>query len=233
MADFTPEEKAEAFDRIAAQYYNRNFGTMMKSSLDTLMFSIFLDHCKQNGEAADDYSLSKQLGIGQAKIRALKQNEALQINQSRADHWKTQFAQYAKNARYDSTKQLVKMTIPEVVVLNELRNFIVQNGLYDEYQLNPKLFQCRLDVFLILCERLAGESVSFDDAALKKLQREAEKDEDQSAIELVRTGKWKEGILKISKSAAKELLPEMIKLIPFGGVAADLLKSLCDAILNS
>ena len=97
MADFTPEEKAEAFDRIAAQYYNRNFGTMMKSSLDTLMFSIYLDHCKQNGDAADDYSLSKQLGIGQAKIRALKQNEALQINQSRAVHWKTQFAQYAKN----------------------------------------------------------------------------------------------------------------------------------------
>jgi len=35
-------------------------------------------------------------------------------------------------------KRKVKVMIPEITVMMELRHFIEQNGWYDEYQLNPK-----------------------------------------------------------------------------------------------
>ena len=233
MIVFTSDEKAAAFDKLSAQYYDRNFGSLSKANLDVLMFSIYLEHCVQSNEPTDDYTLSKDLGISQTKVRTLKQNEVLQLTSSRADNWKIDFAKYAKFARYDGAKQLVKMTIPEVVVLNELRHFIVQNGLYDEYQLNPRLFQCRLDVFVELCGLLESDGITFDDSKLKKLKEKADNDNDKTAIELIREKKWKEGLLKISKSAAKELLPAIIKTIPLGGIAVDVLDSLCKAIIES
>ena len=193
MTDFTKEEKADAFDLIAAHYYERNFGSLSKSYFETIMFSIYLEHCRKNDSPTDDYSLSKELGISQTKIRTLKQNEALQLNASRTDHWKQEFAKYARYARYDSAKQLVKMTVPEVIVLDELRHFIVCNNLYDEYQLNPRLFQCRLDVFVELCGLLDGDGVSFDSDILDKLQENVKEGADKSAIEMIRSGNWKEG----------------------------------------
>ena len=153
----------------------------------------------------------------------------LQLSGSRADNWKQEFANYAKFARYDSAKKLVKMTIPEIIVLNELRHFIVQNGLYDEYQLNPRLFQCRLDVFVELCGLLEGEDILFDDAALEKLSIDADRDADRNAIELIRDKKWKEGLLKLSKG----LLPSIIKSILSRGTMIGLLESLCNIIINS
>ena len=229
MNNFSTEEKADAFDRISAHYYRRNFSSMSKANLDVLMFSIYLEHLIQSGEATDDYSISKELGISQTKVRTLKQNEMLQLSGSRADNWKQEFANYAKFARYDSAKKLVKMTIPEIIVLNELRHFIVQNGLYDEYQLNPRLFQCRLDVFVELCGLLEGEDILFDDAALEKLSIDADRDADRNAIELIRDKKWKEGLLKLSKG----LLPSIIKSILSRGTMIGLLESLCNIIINS
>ena len=233
MIDFTSEEKATAFDLLATRYFDRNFGTLPKSNLDVLMFSIYLNHCVQSGEPTDDYTLSKELGISPTKIRSLKQNEALQLTVSRSDNWKEEFARYAKFARYDPAKQMVKMTIPEVVVLNELRHFVVQNGLYDEYQLNPRLFQCRLDVFVELCGLLSDANVTFDDRTLKELEAEALNDSDKSAIALIRADNWKEGLLKISKSTVKEVLPTLLKAIPFGGVAVELISALCKAISDA
>ena len=40
---FTTDDKAKAFDEIAKCYYDRNFGTMSKSDLEVLLFSIYID----------------------------------------------------------------------------------------------------------------------------------------------------------------------------------------------
>ena len=39
----TDSEKAELFDKIAANYYDTNFGSFSKSQMDLLMFSIYID----------------------------------------------------------------------------------------------------------------------------------------------------------------------------------------------
>ena len=37
------EEKAAAFDQIAAQFYEGNFGRMSKADLETLMFHLYIE----------------------------------------------------------------------------------------------------------------------------------------------------------------------------------------------
>ena len=56
--DFTPEEKAVAFEEISSCYFQRNFGTMSKSDFETLMFSIYIGHCISKNLPFDDYTLS-------------------------------------------------------------------------------------------------------------------------------------------------------------------------------
>lgn len=47
----TKEEKASAFDKIAERYYFANFGTMSKSDLETLLFSIYLEQILDREES--------------------------------------------------------------------------------------------------------------------------------------------------------------------------------------
>ena len=68
--------KARAFDMLAEKYYYSNFGTASKSDIDVLMFSLYIEQILDKGQddfsAYSDYTLSKQLGITQAKICNLK-----------------------------------------------------------------------------------------------------------------------------------------------------------------
>lgn len=69
-------EKAAAFDAIAEQYYYGNFGRMQKTDFETLLFSLYLDRILDTSEedmhTYSDYTLSRHLGITQAKISNLK-----------------------------------------------------------------------------------------------------------------------------------------------------------------
>lgn len=40
--DFKDNEKIALFDQIADNYFNRNFGTMLKADVDTLIFQRIL-----------------------------------------------------------------------------------------------------------------------------------------------------------------------------------------------
>ena len=236
MFEFTEEEKIAAFDQISAHYYSRNFGLFPKANLDILMFSIYLEHCIQCGEPTDDYSLSKALGISQAKIRTMKQNSELQYPSKRVVGWKEEFAACTKNARYDKTKQLVKLTIPEITTITELRHLIVANGLYDEYQLNPRLFQCRIDVFAEICSLLEKDGISFDDESKKKLKALKAKipeEAGKSAVERICAGDWKGGLLELSRFAGEKILAEALDLIPFSGIAKSAISGLCKAVVEA
>ena len=163
-------------------------------------------------------------------------NVALQYPDAYSVDWRAEFADCTKNARYDKTKQLVKMTIPEVTTLTELRHLIIENGLYDEYQLNPRLFQCRLEMFLKICSLLEESGVSFDSDSKKSIQSLKAKipdEEGKAAIEKICSGEWKDGLLDLSRSAGKEILIEALDLIPFSGIAKAAIQGLCSAIEKS
>ncbi|MCD7959658.1 MAG: hypothetical protein LUF89_09380 [Ruminococcus sp.] len=192
--DFSSAEKEKAFDAIADLYYNRNFGTMTKADFETLLFSIYLEHLLDNHLPCDDYTMSIALGVSETRIRTLKERK--QLKYPRAYCWQKAFAKLVLYAKYDEVTKLVKMPIEDVNLMKEVRHFIQQNGWYDEFSRNPRLFQCKLDYFLLLCSKLDGEIV-FTDSDKQKL-RELEANEDErSAIEKILDHDFEDGFKEL------------------------------------
>ena len=213
---FSPEEKIAFFDKIAQHYFNQNFGTMSKTDYETLLFSEYIEHCLRNKISYDDYSLSKALGITQARIRTLKERKELKYPYKDFD-WKIAFADSMKNAKYDSHDHYVKILIQDVNVMNEVRNFIEQEGWYDECSLNKKLLRIPLDCFVEICYRSTKFDSVFSDDIKKHVQSLSTAED--SSVKHFLTDFSKEGLKSFLMSASKDAITEVLKLLPFGGIA--------------
>ena len=204
--DFSKPEMEQAFRMVSARYFERNFGTMAKTDFETLLFSIYIEHLLDNNQPFDDYTMSKALGITQSKVRTLKLRKELQYPREKFD-WTTAFADDLKRASFDAESKKVRVLIPDVNVLTELRYFVEKNGWYDEYQLNPRLFQCRVDFFLNIISELAKESLSLDDVVKK-------------ALKDILNGSIVDGTKKLLLYAGKEIGVKVLEKIPIAGEAA-------------
>ena len=223
---FSPEEKIEIFNKIEQHYFARNFGSMTKADFETLLFSEYIEHCIKNKLPFDDYSLSKQLGITQSRVRSLKERKELKYPYKDFT-WQNAFAESVKNAKVDENDHYVKMIIQDINVMHEIRNFIEINGWYDECSLNKKLLRIPLDCFVEICYN----SETFDDVfsgEAKKTIKKISKAED-SAVQNFLKDFSKDGLKSFLMSASKEVISEVLKLLPFGGVA----KTAFDFLLKS
>jgi|GEM_PF-697545 len=167
---FDEKSKVAAFDLLAENFYERNFGSMQKSDIDLFMFSIFIERIliKEGLEYNDfsDYKMSKALGITQQRINNLKVKKELKYPNKDFD-WKVSFAKLSKNARYDDKK--IKIYIPDPNVYIELKNVIESKGGYVEITLNPKLLQLPPEYYLWLVREVCSEEDKMElDKAIKK-----------------------------------------------------------------
>lgn len=213
--NFSTEEKIKIFDKIAQNYFVRNFGEMSKSDFETLLFSEYIEHRINNKLPFDDYSLSKELGITQVRIRALKEKKELKYPYNVVE-WKKIFAESVKNAKIDPNDHYVKMIIQDINVMNEIRNFIEIHGWYDECSLNRKLLRIPLDCFVEICYN----SDTFDNVfseETKKTIKKISKAEDSSVQTFLKDFS-KDGLKSFLMSASKEVISEVLKLLPFGGI---------------
>lgn len=231
--DFSGPEMEQAFHMISSRYFKRNFGTMTKADFETLLFSIYIEHLLENNQPFDDYTMSKALGITQSKVRTLKLRKELQYPRAKFD-WLKAFADDLKKASFDTESKKVRVLIPDVNVLTELRYFMESNGWYDEYQLNPRLFQCRVDFFLNIISKLAEESLSLDNEAEKAI-KEIEKQTPDSAMKKVLkdilNGSVVDGTKKLLLHAGKEIGVKVLEKIPVvGATASELTAALIDVI---
>ena len=227
---YSEEKKAKLFDEITGHFFNRNFGSMSKSDYETLLFRIVLDYLreKESGRCSD-YQMSKILGISQSRIRNLKIKAELVYPRKGFDEdWKKAFTADVRHAKYDENSGLVKMNIRDITVLFELRHYMENNGWYDEYQLNPKLFQCPLDVFISLCQKMDEENLIIDDKTKKKL-KELEKQEinaeEKTALDLLQEGNYQEAFSKMGKKISKQFLEDLLEAVPFGKTLKMLLEA--------
>ncbi len=153
--------KAEAFDKIAENFYFANFGAMSKSEFEVLMFSIYIEQILENSEddflTYSDYTLSKILGISQPKIKNLKIKKELRYPYYKFK-WKESFKRIIQNARYDSSSKMIKLSIPDPNLFIELQNAIEENGGYLEYNFNSKLLQVSSENYLHLLYLIADEN---------------------------------------------------------------------------
>jgi len=229
------KEKIDAFDRIAKEFYIRNFGSLSKAGMETLMFDIYLEHLLNTGQAFDDYTMSKVLGIGQSRVRALKVRKELKFPHEGFD-WKKSFIELIKNADYNKETRTIKMLITDVNVMSELRYYMECNNWYDEYSLNPRLFSCKLDFFVKLCKRLSDENFVLDEESesyLKTLESNLSDKKEKTAIRKIIEGATEEGLKSLALSASKEILLGVLKQMPFGGVAASAIDALLTVIEKS
>lgn len=146
---FSTEDKAAAFDKIAEKYFNKNFGTLQKADFEVLLFSIYINRILDKGEENvidySDYTLAKELGIAQTRIKNLKVKKQLQYPRENFN-WRESFIKLWENARYENGK--IKIYIPDVNLFNEIQNAIEENGGFIEKQLNPKLLQVSPEYFV-------------------------------------------------------------------------------------
>ena len=125
--------------------------------------------------------------------------------------------------------------VPEVTVMMELRHFMEENRWYDEYQLNPKLFQCPLDFFLPLCEKIEGVSLQLDDATKRKLEKLNNQacETEQSAIAKIMKGSIEDGFKDLAWKGTTAVVIEVLKILPFGALAAPIIEGLIKVLKSS
>ena len=152
------KSKAEAFDKLAERFYNKNFGSMSKSDIEVLMFSVYIDRILEkegddNFAKYSDYTLSKELGITQSKVSNLKVKKQMQYPYESFD-WRESFSRVIKNARYENNK--IKIQIPDINLFNEIKNAIEESGGYIDLSLTHRLLQVSpaffIDLLVVISE---------------------------------------------------------------------------------
>lgn len=212
---FSNEEKQACFDKIAELYFCQNFGSTSKADFEVLLFSEYIEHCIKAGKPFDDYTLSKQLGITQSRVRSLKERKELKYPYSGFD-WREAFAESVKKAKYDEYDHYVKIIIQDINVMTEIRHFIEEKGWYDECSLNKKLLRIPLDCFTEICIDEKSLYNTFSPETKKAIEAISSSD---SNIQSFLKDFSKEGLKAFLMSASKEAILSVIQLLPFGGLA--------------
>lgn len=171
---FDDESKIKAFDQIAKNFFVHNFGSMSKSDIELLLFSLLIDRILDNSESDpntySDYTLSKLLGITEQRINNLKIKKELKYPYEKFD-WRESFARIIKNARYEEEK--IKVYIPDPNLYIELKNVIESNGGYIEITLNRNLLQISPEYYFLLVREVCNdeEKAQLDKAINEQLKK--------------------------------------------------------------
>jgi hypothetical protein len=210
QSTFTDDEKIALFNKIEALYFDKNFGSTSKADLELLLFSVYIEHCINKGEPYDDYTLSKSLGITQARIRSLKEKKELKYPRDEFK-WEDAFAKAVETAKYDDNDHYVKIIIQDINVMNEVRHFIEQKGWYDECSLNKKLLKIPLNCFVEICSKDNGLNELFSEEAkhnINKLELE------ESALVDFMKDFSKDGLKTFLMKGSKETICTVLKALP-------------------
>lgn len=232
---FSIEEKERLFDLIEQRYFRGNFGEMSKADLETLLFSEYIEHHLRNGLKYDDYTLSKELGITQNRIRTLKERKELKYPHKGFD-WRQAFLETLPAAKYDEKTHLIKVIVEDVNVMMEVRHYIEINGWYDEWSLNRKLLSVPLGCFFDLWKDEFNTENLFNEETKQAIQEYSEKDlpeQDASAVKQFLKEFTADGLKGFLISASKEVLLAVLGTLPFGAVLKPAAEALIRVIRNS
>lgn len=225
-SSFSEAEKCEVFDKIYDLYFEKNFGSTSKSDFETLLFSEYIEHCIATGEKFDDYTLSKQLGITQSRIRTLKERKELKYPYN-SFNWKESFAKEIVNSKYDEKDHCIKTIIQDVNVMNELHHYIEEYGWYYECSLNKKLLKIPLNCFMDIFIKNSDISQLFSKENRRKLEKLGK--EDSFISEFIKDF-TKDGFKNFIMSAPKGIIPVVLNLLTVDGPVKIALSSLAKII---
>ena len=184
-------KKAEAFDKIADMFYNRNFGAASKAEIELLMFSIFMEgmiHKYSNNDnvidmnACSDYAIAKMLGIKQASVKNLKLKK--QARYPVEFDWRKSLESIKDYIRYDIIKNRVIIPAPDPNLYEEIHNFIQEKGGYIDIKFGTNVIQIRPEYyFWLLYEGIDDENIKITiRKEIAKKLRERNENEDLDSI---------------------------------------------------
>ena len=212
MIKLKEEEKIKLADEICKNYFDRNFGTLSKSDFETLIFSKYIEHLQNSGETIKDFKISKELGITQSKARSLRERKELKYP-SKNFNWKKEIEKELKNAKYDEKNHSVQIIIEDVNAMNEVRNYIEENGWYNEVTLNKKLLTlpiaCYIDIFVNQDEFESAVNINELKKSLKKYEND-----DDNVIEFL-SNLTKDGLKKFLMNASTEIVKAVLSSLIF------------------
>lgn len=157
------------FEEVSKLFYRQNFGSASKADIELLMFHLFMEQKRDNNEAQTDYCISKELGITQQRVRNLKIKE--QLKYPRIIDWEKELCELLKKARYDDPN--IVIDVPDPNVLIEIKNYLEENGMYVNTQLNSRLLSMRIEFFVDLA--LETDDSKNRDEVYKSLIKELKK----------------------------------------------------------
>lgn len=221
----SPEKKAHAFDEIAKKYYYSNFGSVSKADFDVLMFSLYIEQIlEKNGDdfsAYSDYTLSKLLGITQARVSNLKVKKGLLYPYDKFD-WRKSLSTVSENAIYEDGK--IKLFIPDKNLYLEIKNAVETLGGFVEIQLTPNLLQIKpaffLDLMLAIDESRPREEIRKD---LEKVIRKNNK-----KIVINKKESIGKALLRQAPDCILNIIADCVPV--FGEIARNIFQSLRNAI---
>lgn len=224
----TAEKKTEAFDLIAKQYYNRNFGLCSKTELDVLMFHLYVKiRQKKVGNKSfsknSDYKIGKELGLTPTKVKNLKMKTALMFGGEDAEHWKgtvLELLQDEKNFYIEKDK--VCIHIPEMYLFHTLEDFINDSVGFVDYLPNSKIFSLRLPYFMNFLRLIADEKdrKEFENALEKYLEKEK--------MDIAQTESTLDKFVKITEGGKNiaDIVKTFMELLTPGGAITQVLSCL-------
>ncbi len=189
---FSQKQKANAFDRIAEQYFYHNFGTFSKAQMDTLMFDIYfsaiIDDTAEDGvidySALSDYKIGSILGLTPARVRNLKLRK--ELTYPRKDfEWRASLINVLsneKNLNIDNDWLIV--TIGDPNLYNAVQDALEEHGAYVDITLNSHILRVKQKALIDFFETLAGvEEVTNLNREIKaRIEKNASKSEKLSII---------------------------------------------------
>jgi len=109
------DNKEQAFDFLIEEYFKLGFGSMSKSDVDLLFFTVARKYTDLVDKS--DYEISKTIKIPQQRVRNLRVKEALKYSPVSDDYIESYFLKMVKHARTDVVSKKISFAIKDPISL--------------------------------------------------------------------------------------------------------------------
>lgn len=155
----------EDFIEVASHFYLKNFGTMTKSEIELMMFTILYKKLKSTGEVSD-VSLAFSLGISVKRVNALIEKMIVKMSEEELSEiqWRQKLSILIqkKTVSYDSSNSRFSITINDFVVFYNAIQILKEYEVFYEEISSPQGLILSEEAFLVLAY------ISCDDVEKKK-----------------------------------------------------------------
>ncbi len=159
------------FMKIAEHYYNKNFGTMTKSELELLMFTILYEKRRKMDKPVDAVTLAFSLGISVQRVDGLLEKMMLKKSDDELSElkWKEKLSELIqkKAVTYDASEKSFSIIINDVFVFYKAVETLRKEELHYEETSKPRglvLSEAAFVALAYVCCEDVRKKKKFEDA---------------------------------------------------------------------